>query len=630
MLPELPVPGPEVALALFLLLAIYAGALHAANSGRFPGLAWLGGRTIGRDLAIGLGVLATAPAIALAVVLASHSAGQREDRAAELLQETANTISTGLDELFDKHMNGIASLANTIQRSGRMDVASLTDAIVSHHELYPDYLTMLAANTFGDIVTATTMVQGRPLRISSLNHNISDRPYFVTPMREGGVFVSDVFQGRGLGQDPIIAVSARVSTIDGTPWGIVEGSLNLQRLSRFHPATTMFGQDIELLILDQRDRVISSTRADSRILETVSLPLLNADAEKNDRLYTHAVSGLGWQVHASIPRAPVHAEVWVDARATLLWLLSAVAIAIMLSTAIARRVTRPLTALKTAVRALDLEGADADLAAPPGAPEEIRQVYEHLSSMSNRMQNSHRQLTAAVEAGKHYRQQLETTLARRETEIRSRTNELEHTNRNLRTLSNVDQLTGLANRRRFTEAIDQAWRHCMREQSPVSLVLLDIDHFKAFNDTYGHQNGDYCLARVGGALSACVWRPLDLVARYGGEEFVMVLANTELDNALSIAGRTRRVIEDMRLPHAGAPDGFVTLSLGVASTVPQRGSDYQLLLQEADRALYFAKEKGRNRVGWADQGELRLMGDKNPGHNADQIIEFRLPVTDTD
>ncbi|NNF65992.1 MAG: diguanylate cyclase [Gammaproteobacteria bacterium] len=597
--------GPELALGLFFFLILFTFALRAGTArAAIPGLGWFRGHSLYRDLTLGLALLATVPAIAMVLVLISRGAEQRENRAMELLVEISAGVTVRLDDYFSSYKTGIAALASNIERGGKMDDQTLTEWIETHHALYDDFLTMLAANASGEIVTATALVHGQPERVSTSSHDVSDRDYFSEPMRNGAVYVSDVFTGRGLGNDSIIAISAVVLGSDNQKWGIVEGSLNLQRLEKFRPTLKNYGQPVQLLIIDNNNRVVFSSNPYD---QDPAIQDFRLSARDDGQISSQAISAMGWTILASIPRQAVHSKVWSDVKAALLWLLAALLTAFALATAIARRVSQPLIRLKEAVRALDLQGTEADISPPPGAPDEIREVFGYLESMAERMRNSYRQLTAASEAGRHYREQLETTLSRRETEIRSRTKELENSNRNLRTLSNIDQLTGLANRRRFNEALDQVWRHAMREQSPVSIVIMDIDHFKEFNDTYGHQDGDSCLAKVGGALSACTWRPLDLVARYGGEEFIMILANTNLPNALAVAERTRRVIEDLAIPHENASnDTHVTLSLGAACKIPERNSKYSELVHMADRALYYAKEQGRNCVAWADYDQIRL------------------------
>ena len=171
------------------------------------------------------------------------------------------------------------------------------------------------------------------------------------------------------------------------------------------------------------------------------------------------------------------------------------------------------------------------------------------------------------------------------------------TNTKLERLSTLDTLTGLANRRRFNEVLCQEWRRSAREATPLSLVFCDIDFFKNFNDGYGHLAGDECLVKVARAVSGVSNRPGDLAARYGGEEFVLVLSGTGEEGALNLAEKLRARIEELRIPHAHSPLGsHLTISLGVASVVPRPGSAPEELLDVADRALYAAKEEGRNRV----------------------------------
>ena len=160
-----------------------------------------------------------------------------------------------------------------------------------------------------------------------------------------------------------------------------------------------------------------------------------------------------------------------------------------------------------------------------------------------------------------------------------------------------DGLTGLANRRSFDERLESDWLHALREQVPMSLLLIDVDHFKLFNDTYGHQKGDACLREVAAILDAQVFRPADLASRYGGEEFAVIMPATDLDGALRVADRIREAVVDLGLPHAASPsDHRVTLSVGAASAIPAIGQTPADLLAAADAALYRAKHAGRNRV----------------------------------
>lgn len=192
-------------------------------------------------------------------------------------------------------------------------------------------------------------------------------------------------------------------------------------------------------------------------------------------------------------------------------------------------------------------------------------------------------------------------LRRRQDELSSlvadRTAELRRANEALARLATSDELTGLANHRRFQEFLDNEWRRAVRDGSSLALMFVDVDFFKRFNDTHGHLEGNACLAAVAGALAASLKRPTDLLARYGGEEFVAAMAGTELDEALSLAERMRLAVEALGIAHgASAAAPVVTVTIGVAAARPASGATVDGLLTAADQALYEGKSAGRNRV----------------------------------
>lgn len=187
-----------------------------------------------------------------------------------------------------------------------------------------------------------------------------------------------------------------------------------------------------------------------------------------------------------------------------------------------------------------------------------------------------------------------------EAKVAERTAELQAANQQLEVLSNTDGLTGLSNRHKFDQVWAQEWQRAVRQGLPLAVVMIDVDHFKLYNDQFGHPAGDECLRRVAAVLAHSVRRAGELAARYGGEEFVVVLPGLDADGALQEAERIRTEVSALGIPHTGSSAGaVVTVSLGVASRVPQREEGLYLLLQEADDALYQAKHGGRNRVGLA-------------------------------
>jgi diguanylate cyclase (GGDEF)-like protein len=167
-------------------------------------------------------------------------------------------------------------------------------------------------------------------------------------------------------------------------------------------------------------------------------------------------------------------------------------------------------------------------------------------------------------------------------------------------LAMTDGLTGVANRRAFDEALEREWKRTLRHGTQISLLLLDIDHFKQFNDQYGHQVGDDCLRAVAQAAAGAV-RATDMVARYGGEEIALILPQVDVAGARETAEKVRSVIAGLRVPHSENPEGggWVTVSIGAATALARVGGTMRMpegLLQAADHALYKAKHGGRNRV----------------------------------
>ncbi len=205
------------------------------------------------------------------------------------------------------------------------------------------------------------------------------------------------------------------------------------------------------------------------------------------------------------------------------------------------------------------------------------------------IRESRDQLAAAKEELERYSTRLETM-------VEERTAQLARANEELEALARSDPLTGLANRRRFVEFIDAEWRRGRRFARPLSVIMADIDFFKSYNDTHGHQAGDECLRRVATALARVAGRPGDLVARWGGEEFVAVLAETPIETAAALAERMRAGVEALAIPHGAAPAGRVTVSLGVAAWLPTESETWEALVEAADGAMYQAKGAGRNRV----------------------------------
>lgn len=181
---------------------------------------------------------------------------------------------------------------------------------------------------------------------------------------------------------------------------------------------------------------------------------------------------------------------------------------------------------------------------------------------------------------------------RNQINLKLRTDELEEN-------ANTDSLTGLANRRTYEEQLKKLWNHCLREHHLMSIIMVDIDHFKLYNDHYGHGAGDICLRQVAQTFLKIGERALDVVARYGGEEFVIILPNTDSYSAQTLAETIRDLVFNLHIPHAQSQTSpYITVSLGVATSMPTPSSSALELAKKADKALYKAKQGGRNRVAF--------------------------------
>jgi diguanylate cyclase (GGDEF)-like protein len=277
---------------------------------------------------------------------------------------------------------------------------------------------------------------------------------------------------------------------------------------------------------------------------------------------------------------------------------------------------------------------DPPQGSPPASYARERNQRRRLEAEIDRLQNENHDLQAALlassERGVLLQKQLDQFEARLTTELRERHTAEEKLHDRLQTITRekgdleilvqilidqgddsaqegekarIDGLTQIANRRRFDEYLSQEWRRHVRMQQPLSLLICDVDHFKLYNDSLGHQAGDECLKSVAKAINHC-YRVGDLVARYGGEEFAMVLPQTNRTGAVQVAERVRAAVTAAALPHPASPVWErVTVSIGVASMTPppQAPSDARTLIQQADHHLYLAKKRGRNQVSYEDE-----------------------------
>ncbi len=226
---------------------------------------------------------------------------------------------------------------------------------------------------------------------------------------------------------------------------------------------------------------------------------------------------------------------------------------------------------------LPAEGRD-ELGRLASAVHQFHRVAYEASMRNSRLESSKKRTEAALK------------------ELTEKAKALESANTQLTELSVSDALTGLANRRRFDDVLESEWQRAHQSQVALSVLMIDVDRFKEYNDQYGHQDGDSCLQLIAATLTTHINRSSDILARYGGEEFSIVLPSCKLTDACRIAEQVRQAVENMKITHVKSATGVVTVSVGVASATPDMEGSADLLLRQADSALYRAKRAGRNTV----------------------------------
>jgi diguanylate cyclase (GGDEF)-like protein len=232
------------------------------------------------------------------------------------------------------------------------------------------------------------------------------------------------------------------------------------------------------------------------------------------------------------------------------------------------------------VKALELGGADY-ITKPFSLDEVVVRVEKQLKI--HRLQKQLQQQNNLLQQEIYKRIQAETALRQ--------------ANQQLKYLATTDSLTETANRRQFDEYLKQEWQRLTRERAPIGLIIGDIDYFKLYNDTYGHQTGDRCLQQVARAILDTVQRPADLVARYGGEEFAVILPRTAIAGAIHVAHKIQTAVNHLNILHEKSPvSNFVTVTQGVTGTIPSQEKSPEVLIRVADTALYDAKKQGRNSI----------------------------------
>ena len=543
-------------------------------------------------LVLGLMLITLVPALAVMLYLGSAARGQAFERAAAEQKKAAAAAARLFEEMFATVGQALEYAADDAGESvGAQQCVRRVAKLAASH---PFILRALAVARDGRVLCTNEGIPPAPI-------DLSDRPAFRRALRTGGIATGAPVVSRLTGEVVLpVAIGVPADPSAGaTPSGherpaVLMVSLDLAWFARLiRDMSDLAPLEPAALILSENSQILAAAPAVPRLPpedDPSRHPLVRAvlsapsgwarvtDFEGRVRLvgFAHAYStGLAFAISVDHD-----ALVWPIIREFLIalgLLGTAACLGLGLAIAIAHaRIGRPLLALAEAAEAI---GNGAKARVPwHRTVGEIALVIQSFNRM--------------VEE-----------ITKRQGALESANRELESANRQLTDLAEQDALTGLANRRAFDRRLEAAWKHGQRHARPVGLLILDLDHFKQFNDRYGHLEGDACLIRVARQLKAVQLRPQDLPARLGGEEFAVLLPETDLAGAIAVGERIRAALHEMMLLHEGSPHGIVTASIGAAAMVPPDISDPRALLAAADRALYAAKAEGRDRVSAAGLAE---------------------------
>ena len=547
-----------------------------------------------RSLTRMLVLAALLPALAFGVALLwSQWQRDRGDMLVRLSTGAQSSAST-CDDFLDGHLAGVRLLAAT-RAAG--SASPLPDEELDRLlEAYPSFLRVLVTDADGDIVAARDG-GGRPTALAG--ENVADLDWFRTPRDSGLSHVSDGYRARIYGDEASIAVSAPMYR-EGRFDGVLQASLPVERLVR-ERASSLRRRGLELLLIDRGERVVYASGGlrwhflDSmgalgadihggaatagQIAQARILPGLLAGGK---RAYVDAVRmRTGWTVAVIAPEQRLLA-LSLSRLGLLLGLLAMTTLGILFALWRLRRLLNAsMGRLLASLHGYALGGSMDPLQASR-MPEELQPLAGGIGDLAARMNAAFGELRDALDQREHA--------------IAERTRELSDAVAKLDRLSRTDALTGCLNYRGFQEEALRLWQSAADKGEAFAVLAIDIDHFKAYNDHYGHLHGDGALKRFSGAVRSALLHADDVLARQGGEEFAVLLPGTTLPQARVAAARIRQRLREADIAHVGSPSGRMTASIGIAAMAPGEPVLLGTLLTHADTALYRAKAAGRNRA----------------------------------
>ena len=507
------------------------------------------------------------------------------------LGSNAQLSANAIDDFLQGQLSGIELMADGAMLSAQPIDVELEKLL----RAYPAMLRALATDREGRIVAART-ADGRPVAIAA--EQVADREWFRAARDSRQPHVSDAYRARIYGSEALVAVSAPILR-DGVFDGVLQASIPIERYIRLR-SDNLRRRGFELLLLDRQDRVVhASAGLRWRFLEASGIPgaaIRRGAAQPGQAGTMRGMAGLlrdggdayvsavamrtGWVVAVIAPGQRLLASAW-PRLGLLLGLIAVTMLGVLFALWRMRRLlAASMGRLLSSLHGYAL-GGTLDPSQLSRMPEELQPLAGGIGDLAARM-------NAAFD-------ELRQVLDQREQVIAERTESLRLAVSDLDRLSRTDALTGSLNYRGFLETGANLWREAGASNEPLSVLALDIDHFKRYNDLYGHAEGDGALRRFAGAVRSALLHADDVLARPGGEEFIVFLPGSTLEQAMKVGERVCQRVRDADIVHAASSEGRMTVSIGIATR--QSGDDeVEQMLRRADAALYRAKAAGRNRA----------------------------------
>lgn len=574
-------------------------------------------RSLKKRLGLAIATTILLFSLLLSWIVVNTSKTQIKADSSRFVEQLAYQMSRNLDRDMFVHYQEIHMLSTLeVLRDSHHSLASKRDLLTRLQKAYKNYAWIGLTDSEGMVVASTNQIlEGR---------KVSNRPWFIQGKQ--GPIVEDVHEAKLLAPllpnpnpngEPLRFVDIAAPILNTTDPNKVEGVLGshlywnwakdvrddlLKPLQdRYHVEAMILSKSGEVLLTPAVDTGSKPIQFEPGWLSSISdLESVRAarDGKRGflveqwlDGTYLTGFAatqgledypGLGWIVLVRQSTEEAFAKASVLQQQIIIWGITLGIASSALAWWIAERFLNPVLAIASAAHRI--RRGDTNIHIPVfSGKDEIAKLSEAISALFTNLEKQKRLLQS-------FNLELEQ-------KIEERTLALQQANQELQRLTMVDGLTGVANRRRFDLHLIQEWQRAAREQSSLSLILIDIDYFKRYNDCYGHPAGDICLQQVAQTLNSQIHRSHDLAARYGGEEFAVILPNTGIEGAVHIAETIRQAVKDLQLSHAESLiSQFVSLSLGVATTVPTADSSPSTLVEGADKQLYQAKIAGRNRV----------------------------------